>query len=132
MEEPIINELSQTHLMMKIGDMIPDRPQTIGELRSMANRVPKMGKVIYIHPEGRFYSVWFDCGKNGAGFSECRYFTPNEIEEGRRQGIFRMPSTAVTSSFTGNTRSTPAGFRQMREDTSMRFAPSLDDIDAAM
>lgn len=116
-------------ITMKIGDLIQERPDTVPESKH-SKSVP-YGRVVFIHPEGRYYSLWFDCG-NGRGFTECRYFTPEEVEEGRRQGIFRLPTHNVTSGG-GNNRSAPIGYRQMRESMEFKnYIPSLDDIDAAM
>ena len=123
---------------MKVGDMVPDRPESVGDVRAFANaRVPKEGRVVYIHPEGRFYTLFFEVGDKGQGYNETRYFTPAEIEEGRRTGIFRLPSNMLTGGrANGNA---PLGFQRIgdfeeydRPRSSRMMSTNLDDIDIEM
>lgn len=76
--------------MIKIGDIIPCKPNV--EAKEATNRGLKplrKAKVIYIHPEGRFYTVEFDCGHDR--FRESKEFTKAEMEEAYNLGIFQRP-----------------------------------------
>lgn len=68
--------------MFKLHDIIVASPENTG---SGASDVPTRAKVIYIHPEGRFYVLEFQylLGK----VHETRYFTEGELEAARREGI---------------------------------------------
>ena len=63
---------------MIIGDYVVERP-TAGDHRSP----PQRGKVVYIHPEGRFYTVEFTYERFGrrGSFRESFLAKPEPMEE---------------------------------------------------
>ena len=60
---------------MKVGDIINRHRPTFGSDVLAPTSMPKTmpGKVVYIHPERRFYKVEFDFGRSGV-IRECFYF----------------------------------------------------------
>ena len=89
---------SYDRLNMKIGQVVPeqmDDKAPVSPFLGATSGSVGTASIYYIHPEGRFYQVRFDIGHD-AGIVETRYFSAEEIEEGRRRGIFRYPSTAIS------------------------------------
>ena len=74
-------------LRMQVGQIVPEVPEIFDKNAVMASRT---ARVTYIHPEGRFYEIYFEVGRSG--YTETRLFSPAEQEEGRRLGIFRARS----------------------------------------
>lgn len=86
--------------MIKLHEMVPARPQTINEKEGGQGKTE--AKVVYIHPEGRYYILEFKYASGS--FCETRFFTEEEKAIGRRQNLFRpvKPSSPP--------RSAPPGF----------------------
>lgn len=78
--------------MFKLGESIPASPSLEFAPGLKAERIGK-GKVIYIHPAGRFYTLEFQ-GAQGA-FCETRYFDPSELKAGYRAGLFPKLNPAI-------------------------------------
>ena len=59
---------------MKIGDIVTEQP-FVDSVDGIAteDRGPRKGRVVYIHPQGRFYTVEFTA-RNGQTWRECFYF----------------------------------------------------------
>lgn len=76
--------------MIKVGDIVPCKPYIEAKEAVARGRAPlRKGRVIFIHPEGRFYTVEFDCGNDK--FRESKEFTRAELEEAYNLGIFARP-----------------------------------------
>ena len=80
--------------MFKLHDVIPVSPEiqetTKTTRKSSTNENTAMtssGKVVYIHPEGRFYTVEF-LYPDGSRIRETKRFTPQEFLLGLEQGMF--------------------------------------------
>lgn len=71
--------------MFKLNDMIPATPESASP---GSTTVPGKGKVVYIHPLGRFYTVRFDLPHGS--YCESKRFTPHEYEEGVAEGLFKQ------------------------------------------
>lgn len=68
--------------MFKLHDIIVASPENVS---SGASDIPTRAKVVYIHPEGRFYELEFKYLLGS--IRETRYFTEAELEAARREGI---------------------------------------------
>lgn len=96
--------------MFKLHDKIPATPQTITE--GVGEHAGK-AEVVYIHPEGRFYTLKF-C-YTGGSFSESRFFSEAEKELGLKMGLFKRPRPV--------SRAVPKG------RVPSFFFPELEDMD---
>ena len=108
--------------MFKLYDKIPAIPES----SAGANTIPEgKGTVVYIHPMGRFYVVRFDFPN--ASYCESRWFTPNELEEGVKAGLFKEARRRADSF-------RPKGFvmRALTEDGFYPPQEEPDDFDPAM
>lgn len=76
--------------MIKVGDVIPCSPLSPG----CSKDFPKTACVEYIHPQGRYYVIRFDCGRGGS-FCETREFTVSQMEEAYRLGVFIRPKEEI-------------------------------------
>ena len=72
--------------MFKLYDTIPATPECSDSVRNNKPTI-KEGKVVYIHPLGRFYTLEFKT-MWGDSFRESRWFTEAEFAEGVREGLF--------------------------------------------
>lgn len=76
--------------MIKVGDIIPCSPNIEAKEALKRGMKPlRKARVVYIHPEGRFYTVEFDCGHDR--FRDTKSFTKAELEEAYSLGIFQRP-----------------------------------------
>jgi len=109
--------------MFKLHDIIPAAPQSICESKLH----PSAGKaeVVYIHPEGRFYTLKFEY-MNGS-FCESRFFSESEKEIGARQGLFKRAHTCNVTPMRPPV--CPKGFVTPKVENTAFFD---DDFDAAM
>lgn len=113
--------------MFKLHDIIPAAPQSITE----SKLYPSAGKaeVVYIHPEGRFYTLKF-VYPNGS-FCESRFFSESEKEIGARQGLFKRVSSYNAMPL--RPTAVPKGFSMPKvENNALRTPFFDDDMDAAM
>ena len=122
--------------MVKLHDKILAIPEIFEKSRADRESKIREAEVVYIHPEGRFYSIWFECGRHG-GFTETRYFTQAELEEGRRLGIFREPTNSIIpltdpTELSGFYRVSSSFDRALKGAYSRVANMSIDDIDAAI
>lgn len=72
--------------MFKLNDMIQTKPDAHDSLHTHIADIRK-GKVVYIHPQGRFYLVEFET-TSGQSFRETRWFTPEQFAEGVKLKMF--------------------------------------------
>ena len=117
--------------MFRLGDKIPASPESVADTRNSES--DRKAKVVYIHPEGRFYILEFEFP--GGTFRESRLFTEAEMEAGQAMGLFPKRRRPKSDPATG----CPRGF--VMEDDGGNFVDSFktasgqeDDgeVDAAM
>ncbi len=66
--------------MVKLGDKVLIRPTTFGE-SGEKGKPPELrpGRIVYIHPEGRFCTVAFEAGRDGRIIKESYKLERGEI-----------------------------------------------------
>ena len=68
---------------MKLGDQITARP-LFGGATGESEGEPQKGVVVYIHPDGRFYTLEFKSPVTGERFRESYYFADRLTAEERK------------------------------------------------
>lgn len=122
--------------MFKLNDIIPAFPESFVREHNDRNKGFNKAKVIYIHPEGRYYTLEFSYP--GGSFCESRYFTFKELEVGRREGIFNQERVAkvynacppgfIMAGFEGDEDVFVGGYNEAKQ----RTAAAFDEFDAAL
>ncbi len=66
--------------MVKLGDKVLLRPVTFEESGERGRQpAPRPGRIVYIHPEGRFCTVAFEVGRDGQIIRESFKLVRGEI-----------------------------------------------------
>ena len=103
---------------MRVNDIIATRPTSEG--RSLSDASINKGRVIYIHPEGRYYTVEFTY-KQGT-FCESRYFTESERQAFLSERRARLARTQQNA--------TPPGYYTLADCCVNK--DELQDVDASL
>ena len=70
---------------MQIGDILTLRPTVCGSGSDIVNHDPQPCRVVYIHPQWRFFTVEFRNAITGETWREVMYFTDRGGEIRRKE-----------------------------------------------